>query len=389
MKYLVYYKTIEDTHRCLYDDGLFETMKYLPKTTEVHNFHVFKGYDATDDGLVKYKQDLIKWSDELKSNEVLNIDYLKYYCHYSAVEMTFKRLCKDKYEHFDDIDRIESKWIEGTHNGGLTYCNAGTHQSYGYDFSSFYPVIMGEYHFVMPNKKGKEIFLTEMPDRFDLGFYRVKVSSSHKDATKLFAFSKQDVYTNISLNHALELTEYNFKIELIVDDKPNAYKYDKGIHSSTIFGVWLDKLMKVKKLLPKNKLVKHLLSSLWGSLSHSNNIMKTYEEVQEEGLKICITEDADYKITDYIWTNEKEYYKLQCMNNPYRYNFRLKSFLTAFGRVKIAEVALENINDVIRIHTDGIAFKKQMKFNITGLIAEDKTTGLINYKNVNNYSNLL
>ena len=45
MKYLVYYKTIEDTHRCLYDDGLFETLKYLPKTTEVHNFHTFKGHE--------------------------------------------------------------------------------------------------------------------------------------------------------------------------------------------------------------------------------------------------------------------------------------------------------------------------------------------------------
>jgi hypothetical protein len=30
---------------------------------------------------------------ELKENDIFSIDYLKYYCHYSAVEMTFKRLC--------------------------------------------------------------------------------------------------------------------------------------------------------------------------------------------------------------------------------------------------------------------------------------------------------
>ena len=74
------------------------------------------------------------------------------------------------------------------------------------------------------------------------------------------------------------------------------------------------------------------------------------------------------------------------MSKPYRSNFRLKSFLTAFGRVKIAEAAQSNIDAVIRIHTDGVAFNKKIKFNITGLIPEDKTTGLINYKHVNNYS---
>ena len=383
--FLVYFKTIEDDHRCLFSDDHFETLKYLPPNNEVHHFEVFKGYDATDEGLTKYKSDLIKWSDELKENDILNIDYLKYYCHYSAVEMTFKRLCKGKYEHFEDIDRTESKWIEATHNGGLTYCDAGTHQSFGYDFSSFYPCMMGDYHFVMPCKKGREVFISELSDNLLLGFYRVKITSDHKHATKLFAFSKNDVYNNISLSHALELSEYNFKVELIIDDKPNAYIYDKENRSSKVFGVWLDKLMKIKKKMPKNKLVKHLLSSLWGSLSHSNNILKTYEEVQEEGLKICMTDNADYKITDYIWTNSKEYYKLQDMNHPYKSNFRLKSFLTAFGRVKIADVAIQKLDAVIRIHTDGIAFNQKMKLNIAGLLPEDKTTGLIKFEHVNKY----
>ena len=383
--FLVYFKTIDDNNRCLFSDDHFETLAYLPPNNEVHHFEVFKGYEANDEGLIKYKTDLIKWSDELKANDILNIDYLKYYCHYSAVEMMFKRLCKGKYEHFEDIDRTESSWIEKTHNGGLTFCSPGTHQSYGYDFSSFYPCMMGEYHFIMPFKKGKETFITELSDKIALGFYRVKISSDHKHATKLFAFSKNDVYTSISLSHALELSEYNFKVDLIVDDKPNAYIYDKGIRSSNVFGTWLDKLMKIKKLMPKNKLVKHLLSSLWGSLSHSNNIMKTYEEVQKEGLKICMTDKADYKINDFVWTNSKEYYKLQDMNHPYKSNFRLKSFLTAFGRVKISEVAMHNLDAVIRIHTDGIAFDKEMTMNISNLIPEDKTTGLIKYDHVNKY----
>ena len=94
--FLVYFKTIDDNNRCLFSDDHFETLAYLPPNNEVHHFEVFKGYEANDEGLIKYKTDLIKWSDELKENDILNIDYLKYYCHYSAVEMMFKRLCKGK-----------------------------------------------------------------------------------------------------------------------------------------------------------------------------------------------------------------------------------------------------------------------------------------------------
>ena len=64
----------------------------------------------------------------------------------------------------------------------------------------------------------------------------------------------------------------------------------------------------------------------------------------------------------------------------------MKSFLTAFGRVKIARVAEEDLDSVIRIHTDGIVFNKEMKFYFDHLLPEDKTTGLINWINVNNYS---
>jgi hypothetical protein len=67
------------------------------------------------------------------------------------------------------------------------------------------------------------------------------------------------------LAHAIELQDdYNFKIELIIDDKPNAYIYPPGVRSSSIFGVWVDKLSKIKMKYPKNKLIKHLLSVFGG-----------------------------------------------------------------------------------------------------------------------------
>ena len=53
MKYLFFYKTLEDNHRCLYNDDHFETLEYLPDTKDCHHYEVFKGYDATDEGLMK------------------------------------------------------------------------------------------------------------------------------------------------------------------------------------------------------------------------------------------------------------------------------------------------------------------------------------------------
>ena len=385
MKYLVFFKTLEDNHRCLYDNDQFETLEYLPDTKDCHHYEVFKGYDATDDGLTKYKLDMIRWNEELKNNDILPIDYFKYFTHYSAVLMTFKRLCKGKYEDHDAIDAIESKWIEATHNGGLTYCNSGIYESFGYDFSAFYPTLMGQYKFILPHKKGTEQYLKEIPSKILLGFYRVKITSDHKHATKLFAFSPDDVYNNISLSHAIDLQDdYNFEIDLIIDDKPNAYIYPTGIRSSSVFGVWVDKLSKIKIKHPKNKLIKHILSSLWGTLSQSNNIIKTWDEIEKESLKIGMGSGYDYKIIDYH--AEKDYYKLQCMAEPYRHNIRLKSFLTAYGRVKISEVAQTNIDGCIRIHTDGIVFNKKMTEKFVGLIKEDKTSGNINWKGVNCYT---
>jgi hypothetical protein len=249
---------------------------------------------------------------------------------------------------------------------------------------------MSEYHFIMPHKQGAEHFLDKLPSDIQLGFYRVKITSDHKHATKLFSFCKTHTYTSISLKHAIELQEeFNFKIDLIVDGKPNAYIYPPGIRASKVFGVWCDRLFKIKMKFPKNKLIKHLLSSLHGSLSRSNNLIKTSEQIEQERLKVSTDNNSDYKIVDYIYNDDKEVYKLQSMIEPYRYNFRLKSFLTAYGRVKIAEVALTNIENVIRIQTDGIVFNKQVKLNFPLLIKDDKTTGLIKWVHVNQYSNSL
>ena len=76
----------------------------------------------------------------------------------------------------------------------------------------------------------------------------------------------------------------------------------------------------------------------------------------------------------------------------YKYNIRIKSFLTSYARINCSKLALENINNVVRIQTDSVVFsepltKKQLdKFK--NLKPEDKTTGEIYFEHVNLYNKI-
>ncbi len=388
MKYLVFYKDEYSAHRVLYSDtNKFATLSFLPLTAEYHCFELFKGYDATDDGLKQFMSDFNMWADEILTNDILNIDYRKYHKHFFATELTFKRLCKGKYEHMEPISGLEAKWMKACNNGGLMYCKELDEpiNSYGYDYTSCYPHILGSFKFKFPIREGNEYTLTQLPDKLMEGFYRVKIVGSNF----LFAFSRNDVYTKTSIEQAMDL---DLDIELICDDKPNAYLYDnKDVTSGNkVFGTWMDKLFKLKMKFPKNKLIKHLLSSLWGTLTRRNMISRTYEQVMEEKLDITFDKNnmnAQYLIEDIKYNSkDEEFYKLLNNFNPYKHNIRLLPFLTSFARKKIAGFVDEsNISNVLRIQTDNIVFDKPMKFDDPLFKAESKTTGLIQWNNVNDY----
>ena len=74
-------------------------------------------------------------------------------------------------------------------------------------------------------EENPNIKLTELCDMYKLktGYYRVKITSD--DKRFLFAYSKENVYTNISLYHALKCkkTGLNINIELIELYKMNLH----------------------------------------------------------------------------------------------------------------------------------------------------------------------
>ena len=147
--YKIYYQQADGYFRILDSKTNEITVnKYQPK--KVNAFALFKDYEPSDDGIHKFHEDFKQWCKELRHNKILSVEYTKYYSHHSAVELTFKRLCKDKWEHHESISVIEGKWADMCNNGGLMYCNKGIHDSYGYDGKSFYPAILASDDFKIP-----------------------------------------------------------------------------------------------------------------------------------------------------------------------------------------------------------------------------------------------
>ena len=65
----------------------------------------------------------------------------------------------------------------------------------------------------------------------------------------------------------------------------------------------------------------------------------------------------NYHIEEIRAKPEGDMYRLiNLKTNIYEYQFRLKAFLTDFGHVKVAKIALQNIDNVVRIQTDSIHF---------------------------------
>lgn len=399
--YKVYFKTSQNIFR-IYDGSDIETTKYLPKNISLF-YMTKKGYEATDESLIQYYHDIKVASDELcNSEELRGFDYIKPFqmedgklfhkSHTSNVKTIFNMKAPQGWKKHDEIDITEASWFKKSQNGGLQYCKPGEYQSYGYDFNMFYPRMLGDKRFSdlqIPIKRGIETVMTELPATLKYGFYRINIISNNPNFKKVFSLSQENVYTHYSVSFLLELIrKHNFQIEikLIQDSKPNAYLYDDADLTPTynLFHYWFSCLLSLKKKYPKNILVKMLSSSLWGHLSQKNTICVDSEKIDE--YDVDMGNDADYKILDIVLKQDgSEYYKLLNSKKPYKLNLRLKPFITSYGRNKTARVALRMIDNVIRIHTDGIILDKPYTIKSENFIPEAKTTGKIRFNNVNNY----
>ena len=117
------------------------------------------------------------------------------------------------------------------------------------------------------------------------------------------------------------------------------------VNTKPIFNNWFNKLNELKKQFPKNKLIKHLSSLLWGSITRKKKLNKTKQQVIDEKLEIDFF-DAEWIIIEHHIYEHKEYYELENKNEPYFYQMRIKPYLTAYSRIITAKVALMDLENV-------------------------------------------
>jgi hypothetical protein len=365
-----------------------------------HSFMMDNDYYKTHDDLIKYKNDFNQFHNEImsvwlksKSGKKYKLDYKKYHNHNDAVlYYFFSKNEKGLMDKFEPITEDEFYIFERCYNAGLITLNLDYKdkpvQTYGNDYSRYYTNLL--LNMKIPTKRGVKTNITEINNKLKFGIYRIKITYKNSKFTNIFNFSKEHHYTSTTLNYLMGIKDdYGLEFELLKPDE--TYDYNALIYDETslmrgrdIFKDWFKSLETLKKKYPDNKLVKFLMSSLWGSLSAYNKVYLP----NTDDYDTTFTDDpepSEYKILG--MTDEGEYKSVKS-SNAYKYPLaRLKPFLTAYGRLKIMKLIRDNNleDNVIRIHTDSIITNIQFDYKAHCgdyyPIPENKTTGLMVYKN--------
>jgi len=210
---------------------------------------------------------------------------------------------------------------------------------------------------------------------FSFGIYHVKI---YDIDFRTFKENKKNWYTHTDLNYAK--TKLKLKISLIEDEEPNALLYDnkKLMTGNKLFGPFINYLFEFKKA--GHKEIKKYISSLWGTLSQFDIMTLKTDVIREGKVILTITPDNNGKLTFGTVLKDK-FYELDFA--------RIKPFLLSYGRTKTSNIILTNINNVVRVHTDGYIVKEpitnvKLGDDIGDLKYEGK--GEVNIKNCNTYT---
>lgn len=422
----------QEDHVCysLRDNEIYEEQAHERDLKNYKYFELYKGYTCDVQGLRNFKNDLMQWSNEL--NNLHKIDYTNYYKNSDAVYFTFlkystnllKKYLKIKdIKHLnapsekDDIETIKIKnsiaivktefnYFERCGNSGLMTIDDSIKNKeidcFGYDCPAFYPHLLGsdKFDLKIPICNGTESKISNFKAKLKYGIYECKITCNDKNFKKLFMFNEENCYTHYSLNLCLKYKKrFNIQLEILnLDKETNCYVYEEKnlINTNLLFGEWFKILIQIKKDLPDNKLVKHLLSSVWGSLCQfKRTFIHDITELQKMDVSFIKNTDQQtkYKILDNYQRfdeNSDEWiysYAVLDVESPYKINLRIKPFLTSYARKCFAEMIIDtvsNLDDIVRIHTDSVILRKDYDF--TNLkyfpIADKKITGKISWKNV-------
>lgn len=368
---------------------------------EINN--LMKGYYRTHTSLLRFRNDFNQWRSEFQKETGFKMFYSwETSAYHYFLDVYGKEKIKLLESDSDEILFNEFEKIESCFNSGLTCLNKKFKNKptncYAYDYSSYYPTKLSSKQFKFPIKKPKHVKTFEF-DNLQYGLYNVSITSNNENFINTFSFSPDNLYTHFSLEYALEMRNENMCEIKILNGGAWIYDNESLLSGDKVFGKWIKEIKRLKKLYPKNKMIKMMSSTLWGVLIQFKRIFMTSEEFYNSDVSYMDDEsDTQYKYLSEKTRIENDEvvvsYEVVPSVNPYKRPLfaRLKPFLTSFCRVNIARIVKEfNLYDnLVRIQTDSICLDIPCDFGNYKYkpIFEDKSSGLITWFNVNNSSKI-
>jgi len=263
----------------------------------------------------------------------------------------------------EPICEKETEILQKAKNGALIWGTKYHGKAYKYDVVSEYASVMTSQYLKIPY--GKPEFKNMTKDEFEqlsfysYGIYHVKV---HDPDYRVFRVNNENWYTHTDLNYARN--ELKYRIELVVDGECNAMLYKDNLQSiKTVFAPFVNYLFGFKK--EGVKLIKKYLTSLWGKLCEKNTMEVPANDIHDDKTIFSMMPNfndikKDNNMENHIAKvfNQKQYFELSYA--------RFAPFILASGRLKISNIILKNLDTCVKVHTDSVMLKQEIKGTVTG-----------------------
>jgi hypothetical protein len=277
-----------------------------------------------------------------------------------------KDICRYIYNQFqktvtmENIPYHEYQLLNEATIGGLMYSKKSEEcTAYKYDFRAHYASVLQNPHLLIPIKKFKGEYISELPKILKTGLYKVKIETDRTDVINFFKQTTYLYYTHTDIKYAISK---NFNVKLYDNDgNVNFLYYDTCINSSLIFEKSIKYLYNLKNGKFKNDLwMKTLVSAFWGSFTESKKqTIRVSNDVPQ------YDPPEGYDIERHYEDGNDKVVTLKNIKSPAVCNeFRMKPFLLSKARevvLKLFEKAKVNYEDILYIHTDGFILKKPLE----------------------------
>ena len=273
-----------------------------------------------------------------------------------AVQRLFHNMTKS-FSEPEPMSQHEQEWHDKAFRGGIIYAEEGEYKDVKcYDQNSQYSHYLSSKAFALPIKAGKFMIVEQdsIKSFASYGIYRCIITSTDETKNKLFRFNSINYYTQHDINNAIKL---GFDVKLIQDGEVNhlSYNLESRIAGDKVFSTIIDYLFKLKQKCPY---VKKLISALWGTCMERNYNKIVVSNDTEEIIDI----PDSHKIITIENYSDCEKIKTVPYKKLFKTNWaRVGAFLTSYVRLKMQETITANfeLENVIRIHTDGVIVKNQ------------------------------